>query len=69
MIRQSKRSKKIKVNETKMEDDSLFGCHISLKNLSFGGLSGYSFGNVRLALKKPPSYMVFDGPMIMMSQL
>lgn len=34
---------------------SIFGCHISVTNFMRGGLSGYSFGKCKCALKKPPS--------------
>ena len=37
----------------------LFGCHISVKKRILGGFNGYSFGNVRFALKKPPSLFLF----------
>jgi hypothetical protein len=32
-----------------------FGCQISEVNVIFGGNRGYSGGNLRIALKKPPS--------------
>ena len=35
--------------------DVLFGCQISVINFSLGGFCGYSLGNVRWALKNPPS--------------
>ena len=34
---------------------SLFGCQMLETNLRVGGLTGYSLGNVKCALKKPPS--------------
>jgi hypothetical protein len=34
------------------------GCHIGVTNFIFGGICGYSGGNVNLALKKPPSLLV-----------
>jgi len=43
---------------------SIFGCHISVINFIRGGLSGYSFGNCKCALKKPPSYNVSGGPIM-----
>lgn len=39
-----------------------FGCHISCSKHIFGGLFGKSSGNVKSALKIPPSYSVSGGP-------
>lgn len=36
-------------------ENSLFGCHISVKNFILGGLRGKSCGKLRVARKKPPS--------------
>ena len=39
----------------------LFGCHICEVNLITGGRSGYSCGNVSVALKSPPSLQNREG--------
>ena len=43
---------------------SILGCQISLITFIFGGLCGYSFGNIKWHLKKPPSNRVSAGPII-----
>ena len=43
---------------------SMLGCQISLITFIFGGLCGYSFGNIKWHLKKPPSNRVSAGPII-----
>lgn len=37
------------------EGHTPLGCHIGVRNLKVGGRSGYSCGNVIVALRKPPS--------------
>ena len=40
---------------TTIGGESPFGCHISEVKRQVGGACGYSVGNDRMALKKPPS--------------
>lgn len=39
-------------------DYLLFGCHMSEMNFILGGLSGYSTGKYKWALKNPPSLLI-----------
>lgn len=44
--------------------EDIFGCHILVINLTFGGLNGYVSGTLISRTKLPPSYGVSGGPAI-----
>lgn len=44
--------------------DDIFGCHILVINIIFGGSNGYCFGMTMSISNTPPSYTVSNGPLI-----